>query len=179
MAENLRHKTFWGGYNFPWNDQKFVADYGLLYKSWIARRATPKGWHLPSVEEWEILLRGLGFIEDRDYHKNYGGTHRFAANAFSLEKRSQAEELLFKPFPDGLNIKRVVPAEDDKHMQSGFYWATSKRWWTGADWIKLNYRQVMFDHDLFYQEKNADPSILRAHFFAGMGTGCAIRCIRD
>lgn len=40
----------------------FINEFGLLYANAIAIQACPKGWHLPTWEEWEAFLTVLGGI---------------------------------------------------------------------------------------------------------------------
>jgi uncharacterized protein (TIGR02145 family) len=40
--------------------EKYVASYGYLYDWETAKKICPLGWHLPSNEEWEILINFLG-----------------------------------------------------------------------------------------------------------------------
>jgi uncharacterized protein (TIGR02145 family) len=56
MAENLafHYATGCKPYN---NDYANVAKYGRLYDWETAKRACPPGWHLPSNEEWDKLMR--------------------------------------------------------------------------------------------------------------------------
>ena len=53
MSENLRYI----GYS---NDSKHYSTYGGLYSWWEAQSVCPSGWHLPSDEEWQRLIRFLG-----------------------------------------------------------------------------------------------------------------------
>ena len=63
MAENLALTKDRDGnelvlgkdYFYPGNDEKNVEKYGLLYTWEAAMRIAPKGWHLPSDNEWEKL----------------------------------------------------------------------------------------------------------------------------
>jgi len=57
MAENLNYEVNCSGCynNYPANCQK----YGRLYDWETARRACPKGWHLPSNDEWNILYGAI------------------------------------------------------------------------------------------------------------------------
>ncbi len=69
MAENLNATKFRDGTPIPkgmwsWykNDKKNGDKYGALY-TWDAlkdkRQIAPKGWHIPSPEEWEMLFKYL------------------------------------------------------------------------------------------------------------------------
>jgi len=44
-------------------DRSLISTYGLLYTQAEALRACPRGWHLPSMAEWEALFAHLGGIE--------------------------------------------------------------------------------------------------------------------
>ena len=59
MAENLAFKVDTGclAYN---NDENHVAKYGRLYTFETAVKVCPSGWHLPSLEEFEMLIRYAG-----------------------------------------------------------------------------------------------------------------------
>ena len=60
MAENLAFKPKGGGYwsyNF---DNSLVEKYGYLYAFAVAKTVCPKGWHLPSDNEWRELTKNLG-----------------------------------------------------------------------------------------------------------------------
>jgi uncharacterized protein (TIGR02145 family) len=60
MAENLAYKpisgNFWTYDNKPNNLEK----YGYMYDWETAKIIAPKGWHLPSKEEWEQFYKALG-----------------------------------------------------------------------------------------------------------------------
>jgi len=54
MAENLNYNT---------NSSKCYGDqekYGRLYNWSTAKTVCPKGWHLPSNAEWDILIASVG-----------------------------------------------------------------------------------------------------------------------
>ena len=77
MAENLNFATNEGSwsldknpyfavdgtcclYNDPKHIKKYDEKYGRLYDWNTAMKVAPVGWHLPSQEEWEELIRILG-----------------------------------------------------------------------------------------------------------------------
>lgn len=75
MAENLRyiphispvyeHSGIWV-YSYNGHDiedatsSNFYKEYGCLYNLETAKSVPPKGWHLPTIMEWEILTEFLG-----------------------------------------------------------------------------------------------------------------------
>jgi len=58
-AENLAFKSNNGCWAYD-DEVANAAIYGYLYNWETAKAACPKGWHLPSVEEWTILVNYLG-----------------------------------------------------------------------------------------------------------------------
>jgi uncharacterized protein (TIGR02145 family) len=79
MAENLAFRAdsnCWAYYN----DQNFVAKYGYLYNWETAKTVCPSGWHLPSEEEFETLLKNCeGNSHDAYEALSMGGRSGFAA----------------------------------------------------------------------------------------------------
>jgi uncharacterized protein (TIGR02145 family) len=82
MAENLRTTRYSNGDSIPYiadgaewqslrtgaitqyeNDSLFSSVYGMLYNWWASvdsRNICPQGWHMPSNDEWNILIDTLG-----------------------------------------------------------------------------------------------------------------------
>jgi uncharacterized protein (TIGR02145 family) len=58
MAENLNYEA--DGSKFYDNNPGNSAKYGRLYNWATAKIVCPSGWHLPSNEEWEILINFAG-----------------------------------------------------------------------------------------------------------------------
>ena len=61
MAENLNYKTgeSWCNGNMDSNCDK----YGRLYTWKVAMSACPSGWHLPSKNEFDVLINEVGGVE--------------------------------------------------------------------------------------------------------------------
>lgn len=59
FAENLAYKADKGCWAYD-NDESNVATYGYLYDWETAKKVCPKGWHLPTKEEWQTLIDFLG-----------------------------------------------------------------------------------------------------------------------
>ena len=82
MAENLNYRTE-NSYCFK-NEEQNCTWYGRLYKWEMALEACPKGWHLPSKEDFETLFASVGgrniagmMLKSRDDWK-YGGNGKDA-----------------------------------------------------------------------------------------------------
>jgi len=63
MAENLNFKSESGSWCYN-NDSANGEIYGRLYAYDQALEACPNGWHLPSIDEWEVLFNHLGGMEN-------------------------------------------------------------------------------------------------------------------
>ena len=59
MAENLNYRTKKGSYCYD-NKESNCDKYGRLYTWKAAMKACPSGWHLPSKEEFEVLINKVG-----------------------------------------------------------------------------------------------------------------------
>jgi uncharacterized protein (TIGR02145 family) len=58
MAENLNYNA--PGSKCYDNNPKNALKYGRLYDWQTAKKANPSGWHLPTDEEWQILVDFVG-----------------------------------------------------------------------------------------------------------------------
>jgi uncharacterized protein (TIGR02145 family) len=60
MAQNLNYKPE-SGNSWCYNDDESMGEkYGRLYDWKTAKIACPKGWHLPSNQEWKNLVEAVG-----------------------------------------------------------------------------------------------------------------------
>ena len=59
MAENLNYTDGDSSYCYK-DDSSNCEKYGRLYTWNAAIKAAPAGWHLPSKEEWEVLISAVG-----------------------------------------------------------------------------------------------------------------------
>ncbi len=79
MAENLNYDAG-KGCNCYDNSASNCEKYGRLYTWEAAKRAVPKGWHLPSKKEFETLLSNVSVdMEDAYEHIIIGGSSGFNA----------------------------------------------------------------------------------------------------
>lgn len=60
LAENFAFKPSSGNYWAINGNDINIAKFGYLYDWNTANAIAPEGWHLPSIEEWEILIKALG-----------------------------------------------------------------------------------------------------------------------
>jgi len=59
LAKNLNYK-FQPNIPVYWNCSPFCSEYGPLYHFYGIDQAIPPGWHLPTLEEWQVLFNNLG-----------------------------------------------------------------------------------------------------------------------
>lgn len=62
MKENLRFTAYPGAFFFD-NDKNNLAIYGALYEWQAATKVCPKGWHLPTGEEFSLMS---SYFEQKD-----------------------------------------------------------------------------------------------------------------
>jgi len=60
MAENLNYNPSTGNSACYDNQSSNCTKYGRLYDWNTAKSVCPKGWHLPSNDEWEVLVKTAG-----------------------------------------------------------------------------------------------------------------------
>jgi uncharacterized protein (TIGR02145 family) len=102
MAENMRYETGGGSHLYD-NNLVFKEYYGLLYDYNTACLVCPKGWHLPSNEEWNKLELFIGMNESEI---SIGGLDR-GTSAYKLKSISgwssgnATDEYGFNALPSG------------------------------------------------------------------------------
>ncbi|KAB2877461.1 hypothetical protein F9K33_16380 [bacterium] len=72
MAENLNFDAGEGSYCYN-GDSLNCEKHGRLYTWDAAVKAAPAGWHVPSKEEWEILISSFGGIDSIAYSQMIQG----------------------------------------------------------------------------------------------------------
>ena len=151
MYENLKFKA--DGAVAYGNDTKNIATYGYLYDWETAKKACPKGWHLPNETEWNKLITFLGG-KNRAGGKmksNLANTHWKAPNRFA------ADSSKFNAFPSGVSKGGTFSS-----LESASYFWSSEAECTSAYSVYLSYNAGF-----------ADKKVLPKTDFA------AIRCIKD
>lgn len=87
MAENLAFKTHinsWAYNNLEDNLKRF----GFLYDYESALAACPKGWHLPSEDEWKKMASYLGSIENDSKYLPRVGTFLKSSNSWVIDDQT-------------------------------------------------------------------------------------------
>lgn len=138
-----------------------IATYGRLY-NWYAvndsRNLCPSGWHVPSSEEWNVLLQFLnsnGYIgltevnalkSTTGWSGNGNGTDNYGFKALPGGSRS-----LYGYFPSTYN--------DDG------------RWWTSTE------AYLSTDEANYIEMRSTSQGVEKNGFDKSMG--CSVRCVKD
>jgi uncharacterized protein (TIGR02145 family) len=148
MAQNLNYQTgsswCYGG------DNSNCEKYGRLYDWETAKTACPKGWHLPSREEWAALVAAAGGDAAGKALKSASGWENNGNGTDSYG---------FSALPGGSRFSDV------DFNYAGY----NGSWWTAAGYDpgKAYYRFLYYDND-GVDERDDDESY-----------GNSVRCLED
>lgn len=79
FAENLNYYTDYNSWCYG-DKQSYCEKYGRLYNWKAAKTACPNGWHLPSKDDFEVLLKNIGINESNIFSSLLsGGSSSFSA----------------------------------------------------------------------------------------------------
>lgn len=157
MAENLAFKTNDGCFAYN-NDENNVKRYGYLYNWETAKKVSPKGWHLPSVKEWnklKLYLIGNGFNYDKSIKGNYVAKS-MASNVFWKDctkddmygyspegtigyQKSRNNMSGFSALPAGVGWRDVNKSNDEGIGEFSQWWTSTEYDETYADAKGLYY----------------------------------------
>jgi uncharacterized protein (TIGR02145 family) len=122
MAQNLNYVDYEAGRSWCYDDKESNCNtYGRLYDWNTAKAACPSGWHLPTREEWNILVTAAG-----------------GDVAGSRLKAAGTDEYGFTALPGG-----------NRGSDGGFYGADGDGyWWTATEEeSSLAYLRYVFPED--------------------------------
>ena len=196
MAQNLRtecdrdgNKLKKGEYIAPEGNADNVPQYGYLYDCTTAMIVCPKGWHLPSKKEWEILVKscdaigelagGTQWVEfsgNADYRPGYPGD-------YSYKYRNRTG---FNALPAGGYFNNMGDSDDEEPWLFEGFGYQALFWTATYDPMDDYYDFVFYNFDLrdgiwgvrfpYSKEKdNCGSDISGLH----IGMNCySVRCIR-
>jgi uncharacterized protein (TIGR02145 family) len=147
-----------GAYCYYNNNTDNSTTYGALY-NWYAvndpRNIAPEGWHVASMEEWNILNSFLGGdLVSGGKLKETGTTHWNSPNT------GATDEFGFKGLPGG---GRTSDGIFQSIGQSGFWWTSTENSTTDA-WP----RGLSYNSELIFSS-----------FWLDKNSGFSVRCIKD
>lgn len=159
---NVKGKDKWqllqtGAYCDYKNNAKFSSEYGKLY-NWYAvndeRGIAPEGWHIPTVEEWEIMIDFLG-------GKDFAGGKLKETGTFRWDKpNSDASNLSgFSALPGGV---RYLTGKYYSKGLGGYWWTSSEN----ESGLAVVYHLYYFFGTIYKYDRHKE-------------LGISIRCIKD
>jgi len=162
MAENLNHKVSNSrcyGDNTGGDSQDNCIKYGRLYNWSTARGICPPGWHLPRIDEWDVLMTAVGGSSTAGTKlKSVSG---WAEDGFNGRASGNGtDEFGFAALPGGY----IKPDGTDDYSIDGYggWWSDSE---LGADNARLMSLGSILKHAIY----NDNPkTILRS-----------VRCLKD
>jgi len=169
MAENLNYNT--SGASWCYNGKEVnCKTYGMLYDWESARTACPDGWHLPSEEEWDILIEFIGgkklaggkLKEAGSIHwaaPNQGATNEFGFNAVPGGLREVSTSLNLTGLPVG---GRSQAERFKGQSKEACFWTSDKAAGHGAWYIEL---------------RNDEEKIY--HTSGDRMSGISVRCLKN
>jgi uncharacterized protein (TIGR02145 family) len=171
MSENLKVTKYRNGESIPnvtnnyewsnlnigaWNINQDVTIYGRLY-NWFTvsdnRGLCPNGWHVPSLEEWNILVDFLGGEE-------IAGA-KLKATTLWDSNEGATNESGFAAFANGFALINTGNLHVD-NGNLGFFWSSSP--W--SDWGAISKKLWTITNDI----KN---------HIGDKKNGFSVRCLRD
>jgi uncharacterized protein (TIGR02145 family) len=133
MAENLAFD--YAGSKIYGNDLDNLAKYGRLYDWETAKRACPPGWHLPSNEEWDKLMRYVDGTSGTDspYDSKTAGKYLKATSGWN-DSGNGLDTYGFSALPGGYG------SSDGYFYDVGDY----GHWWSSSEYSSNNacYRRM-------------------------------------
>lgn len=149
MAENLNYKME-GSYCYK-NDETHCEKYGRLYEWDAAMKACPKGWHLPTKEEFETLMSNVG-------GKKVAG--KMLKSTTGWYKDGHGVDMY------GFNVLPAGIRYDDGHFLSAglsaLFWSATEGIVTGDYYLSLKY-----DYEGAYLHNGEE------------GSASSVRCVKD
>lgn len=151
FAENLRYKPDNGGFWAYNNNDSLVNKYGYLYDWQTANAVCPKGWHLSTDEDWNMLEEycggrtnaGITLKSKSGWYKyNSGGKNNLGFSAIAAGYKNEKG--------DFQNIRKTGG------------------WWTSDDNNKTSalHRNLSYENNVIYRNK------------VNKSSGYSVRCVK-
>ena len=152
FAENLAYRPKRGDFFAIDDNPDYVSKYGYLYFWETAKDACPKGWHLPSMEEWDTLIQNLG-------GKAVAGGHLKSTHGWKVKSENTSN----------ISGMSILPAGNKAVGGSYFHLGDDALLWTSTVRSDLSSWKIRL-------RSNSDSVGFQA---CSRLTGLSVRCIRD
>jgi len=162
MAEDLNFNA--KGSECPLNKPANCQKYGRLYDWNTAMKACPKGWHLPSDAEWDILMISVG-------GKEIAGKYLKATSGWNINGDGNGTDKYgFSALPVGYSYGVGAHLYHD-----GSYGG----WWSASEYFRYNMYDRKYVNDGAYY-RYMDYYGEYAHYAHGNKYGLrSVRCVQD
>jgi uncharacterized protein (TIGR02145 family) len=158
MAENLNYKTE-DSYCYK-DDEANCAKFGRLYIWKSAMSACPAGWHLPSKGEFEILLKSVGGVQDKEKAWQWNDAGKKLKSSSGWNENGNGDDVFgFSMFPAGVRYGNGDYAGDGNVE---YFRSSTEDGDDCAYFMGLNY--------------SFDEAILN---YSTKGYGLSVRCLKD
>ncbi|HUX94777.1 MAG TPA: fibrobacter succinogenes major paralogous domain-containing protein [Bacteroidales bacterium] len=147
------------------NDSSYSKTYGAIYNGFVVNsgKICPKGWHVPSDDEWKTLELYLGMP---------------SYDASKIDMRGTYEGLKLKSSNGWLGIGNGFNTSGFKGLPGGYRHALGSfpnpgeigQWWTSTKDQKYDY---LWSRSLLYNASGISRTNISMQF------GCSIRCLKD
>jgi uncharacterized protein (TIGR02145 family) len=156
MAKNLNYQT---GTSWCYGNNSSNCDQsGRLYDWNTAKTACPSGWHLPSRQEWNDLVKAAG-SDDKSLAKAVGISALLKSSEGGWEGSRGLDKYGFSALAGGLR---------DENGRFG-YTGKSGYWWSDAEYNKTYaYAKVMSYHIDYIKESDFPKNL-----------GLSVRCVQN
>jgi uncharacterized protein (TIGR02145 family) len=146
------------------NDPENGKKYGKLYY-WYAvnepRGLAPEGWHVPSDDEWTILINFLGGKEVAGHKmKSDNGWNDWEDNYGEIKNRNGDDSSGFNALPGGA---RGINGSFRNISINTFFWSATE-----------------FSRDIAWRfGMNGSEEVSRHYYFGSKSSGTSVRCLRN
>jgi uncharacterized protein (TIGR02145 family) len=169
MAENMNHAV---GVSHCYDDIPANCDiYGRLYDWPTAKTVCPSGWHLPSKEDWDILMDYVQKDNGSTYNSNspsgadIAGKYLKATSGWGMSGNSGGEDKYgFAALPGGTRYPSNTTGVFNMDKLQGY-------WWCADGYVSDN--PAGYTWLMSFGSEVALPSAEAAD---GL---CSVRCVKD
>lgn len=166
---NATNKSAWVFYN---NDARYDQPYGKLY-NWYAvmdaRGLAPKGWHIPTNEEWIALGAALGGAKQAGGKMKTFGTIEAGNGLWKSPNKNATNSSGFSAVPTGER------AADGTFDGMGL----RARWWTTNNWEGDPFNLYSLNTTIYGSQAILFNSTGENVDSYNVLAGLAVRCVKD
>ncbi|MFW5879356.1 MAG: protein kinase domain-containing protein, partial [bacterium] len=144
----------------------FFTEFGVLYNYEAATRACPQGWHLPSDEEWESLIKFINneneIFQKNEHDWDFVGHILKDSNSWpqlEVEKTLRRKDYHFRALPGGCRFNNNVFQDQEK---IAYFWSS-----TPSNTYNTYGRYIHFKSHRFFRKRFPKDF------------GMSVRCVKD